>query len=30
MMPIETPEEKARKRIDKQLNDAGWEIVPRD
>lgn len=30
MMPMETPEEKARKRIDKQLNDAGWEIVPRD
>lgn len=29
-MPMETPEEKARKRIDKQLNDAGWEIVPRD
>lgn len=30
MMPMEAPEEKARKRIDKQLNDAGWEIVPRD
>ena len=30
MMPIETPEQKARKKIDKQLNDAGWDIVPRD
>lgn len=25
-----TPEEKARKKIDKWLNDAGWDIVPRD
>ena len=24
------PEEKARQRIDKQLTDAGWEIVERD
>lgn len=30
MMPIETPEQKARKKIDKQLNDVGWDIVPRD
>lgn len=25
-----TPEEKARVKIDKQLNNAGWDIVPRD
>lgn len=25
-----TPEEKARVKIDKQLNSVGWEIVPRD
>ena len=25
-----TPEEKARVKIDKQLNSAGWDIVPRD
>lgn len=25
-----TPEEKAREKIDKQLNDAGWDIVARD
>lgn len=25
-----TPEEKARVKIDKQLNNAGWNIVPRD
>ena len=25
-----TPEEKARVKIDKQLKNAGWDIVPRD
>ena len=25
-----TPEEKARVKIDKQLNNAGWDIVSRD
>lgn len=29
-MPIETPEQNASKRIDRQLNDVGWDIVPRD
>ena len=24
------PEEKARERIDRQLKNAGWDIVPRD
>ena len=28
-MPM-TPEEKARVKIDKQLNNAGWDIVSRD